>query len=316
MKTTIRIIMYKLLTFIPFIIIVSYLPSYGQNIAALPVENDGMFKLNNGNSQIIIDGNSGSRVLSFKLDGEEILGTKNINPRMYGSTLWPSPEGKWKGQGILDASRYTVKFFNGTDLLLQSQNDTLRGFSFTKEFQISQTDTSFVIKYIITNISKDLQEVAPWEVTRVPTGGLVFFPKRFPQDLPKSNKIYPLLAIQDSVGIIWCPYDSSSISAKKLFMEGGEGWVAYVRNRIIFIKKFPIIELGQSAPGEKNLEIYVNKEKTYMELENQGVFQKLSTGGSLSYEVKWFARRLPSGIKVEIGNKALLNYIRSVVKNN
>jgi hypothetical protein len=50
-----------------------------------------------------------------------------------------------------------------------------------------------------------------------------------------------------------------------------------------------------------------------MELENQGVYQVLNAGGSLSYEVKWYARRLPLNVNVEIGNQDLLRYIRSVV---
>lgn len=306
--------MHKKLISIAIISIVCYLPAKGQNMATQPAPGDGMFTLNAGNSTMIIDGNIGSRVFSFKLDGIEILGTKDLNQRMYGSTLWLSPEGKWKGQGILDASGYTVDLFNRTDLRLKSQNDTLRGFSFMKEFHVSQADTSIIIKYTMTNISKDMQEVAPWEVTRVPTGGLAFFPKRSPQDNPIANKMYPLLVIRDSIGIIWCPYDSSLVSAQKLFMDGGEGWAAYVRNRVLFIKKFPVIESSQSAPAEKNLEVYVNKQKTYMELENQGVYQKLETGKSLLYEVKWYARRLPVGLNVEIGNKALIEYVRSVIK--
>jgi hypothetical protein len=96
-------------------------------------------------------------------------------------------------------------------------------------------------------------------------------------------------------------------------MNGGEGWVAYVLNRVLFIKKFPSIMPDQAAPAEKNIEMYVNR-KSYIELENQGVYQKLAPGDSLRYEVKWYARRLPAGLKVETGNQALVNYIRRVVR--
>lgn len=308
--------MHKKLVFITLVSIIFNLPSTGQNIAKQSATSDGMFTLNCGNMVIVIDGGTGSRVISLKLNGDEILGSKNLNPRYYGSSLWLSPEGKWKGMGVLDASAYTMEFFSRADLLLKSKNDSLNGFAVSKKFHGSLADTSIVIQYTITSISKNMQQVAPWEVTRVPTGGLAFSPKGSPQDFPKSNNRNTVLPVRDSIGIIWYPYDSSSLSSQKLFMDGGEGWVAYVRNRVLFIKKFPVIKSDQAAPGEKNVEIYVNKEKTYIELENQGVYQKLATGDSLLYKVTWYARRLPAGLKVEIGNQALLNYIRSVVKGN
>lgn len=310
--------MYNQIVFIALLSLVSFLPVQMQNIdaqsASKSVAKGEMFTLKSGNLTMIIDPNTGSRVVSLKLDGEEILGTNELNSRYYGSTLWLAPQGKWKGQGILNDSSYSLEYFNGENLSLRSLNDSLRGFSFSKEFHVSHADTSIVLEYSIKNISKDMQQVAPWEVTRVPTGGLAFIPKGSHQNMPTPNKRLPLLMIRDTIGTIWCPYDSSSISAQKIFMEGSEGWLAYVRNRVLFIKEIPVIKSFEAAPGEKNVEVYVNKEKTYMELENQGIYQKLMAGDSLVYKVKWYARRLPDGIKVEVGNVALLDYVRSVIK--
>ena len=60
--------------------------------------------------------------------------------------------------------------------------------------------------------------------------------------------------------------------------------------------------------------MYVDPDKTYVELENQGPYRKLQSGDSLTYEVRWYARLLPPGLKAEVGNQNLINYIRSVVK--
>ena len=275
--------------------------------------SDNLFTININNVFVAIDAKVGARIISLKIDGIELLSSKEVNSRNYGSTLWLAPEGKWKGQGVLDNGDYKAVYFKGKDLTLKSKRDTLRGFLFSKQFHGDITDTSITISYTITNISKDMQEVAPWEVTRVPTGGLVFSQKGYGNDIPKSNKMYPLPNVYDSIGIIWYPYDSSTLSAQKLFMEG-EGWIAYVNNGVIFIKKFPVIKPDQAAPGEKNVEIYVNKQKSYIELENQGVYQQLSTNNSLNYQVKWYLRRLPENIQVQIGNKALVEYVRSIIK--
>jgi hypothetical protein len=260
---------------------------------------------------MVIDGNAGSRVISLKSGDEEILGSNTLNARMYGSTLWLSPQGKWR-QGILDAGPYSLNFFTNDKLSLQSEPDTLNKFAFSKEFHCSDHDTSFIIKYCITNLSEEIQETAAWEVTRVPAGGLALFPKRSEKDIPFALRV-PLLTVRDSLGIIWYPYDSSILSAQKIFMEGGEGWLAYIKNSMLFIKKFPEIAKEKIAPGESNVEIYVNKERTYIELENQGEYKKLMPGESLHYEVKWYARKLPGGIRAEMGNEALIKYIRKII---
>lgn len=275
---------------------------------------DNLFQLICGGARMEIDGNMGARIVSFEMDGIELLGTRNIHPAMYGSTLWLSPEGKWRGQGILDNGPYTALKSTGSCLRLISLNDTTRGFSFEKEFRIHKRSKSFSIKYKIVNISGSSQEVAPWEVTRVPTGGLAFIPKGNPQNNPTANKMYPMPKIQDYMEIIWYPYDTSKIAPQKLFMGGGEGWMAYVCKDLIFIKKIPIVEAGKTAPDEDNIEIYVNKQKTYMELENQGEYKKLKPGQGLTYEVRWYVRRLPEEIKPEVGNMRLVDLARRIIK--
>ena len=310
----IKYIMHKSTVFLVLFSTGISLISCGSTQTDTQIPPDKKITMNINNMAVTIDGKVGARIISLKLDTQEMLSSNKVNRGNYGSTLWTGPEAKWRGHGILDTSAFTVKSFAGSDLELKSRNDTILGFAFTKKFHASLADTSLVINYTITNISKDTIGVAPWEVTRVITGGLAMFPKASPQDLPTVNGRYPLLKIQDSIGIIWYPYDTSKVAAQKLFMYGGEGWAAYIKDGALFIKKFPSIKPAQAAPGEKNVEAYVSKPKNYLELENQGVYQVLKSNESLTYEVKWYLRRLPKGIKAEIGNKAFINYIRKVIK--
>ena len=275
---------------------------------------DRPYTLNGGDVGMVVDGQMGARITSFTLGGTEILGTEALHPMFYGSTLWLGPQGKWKGHKVLDASPYTLGSYDRRDLILKSGNDSLNGFRASKHFRLTPSDSSVTIRYTITNISQRDQRVSPWEVTRVPTGGLAFFPKGLNGDFPRGNEMHPLLKVRDSMGVIWYPSDRSAQSAEKLFMDGSEGWLAYVRDGTIFIKKFPVIDPIDTAPWEKNVEIYVNREKTYLELENQGIYEALAPGGSLTYEVKWYARQLPSGMRPEVGNIALVEYIRKVVE--
>jgi hypothetical protein len=264
------------------------------------------------NTSLEIESNHGGRISSLALEGNEFLSSKSVHPKYYGSTLWMSPQAKWsvsRLQGVLDNSVYNLVVSDMSSLHLKSQNDSLSGFLFEKQFFGNAKDTSIRIRYIITNISDEKKELAPWEVTRVPTGGLAFFPKGSHPPLQKSN-----LAIQDLQGLIWYPYDSTTVSKQKLFMNGGEGWLAYVKDEIILIKQFADINPNQVAPGEEEVEIYVDKEKSYIELENQGIYRTLLPSDTLTYDVKWYIRNLPSHIQSRIGNNDLIEYVRSVIR--
>ena len=275
-------------------------------------EVEGLFTLKVHNISLEIESNHGGRISSLGLEGNEFLSSKRVHPRYYGSTLWMSPQAKWsvsRLQGVLDNSVYKAVSINDSSLHLKSQNDSLSGFSFEKQFFGNAKDTSIRIRYIITNISDEKKELAPWEVTRVPTGGLAFFPKSSQPPLQKSN-----LTIQDVQNFIWYPYDSSKVSKQKLFINGSEGWLAYVKDGMILIKQFADIKPEDAAPGEEEIEIYVDKDKTYIELENQGFYGTLLPLDTLAYDVKWYIRRLPGNIQPRIGNIELIEYVRSVIK--
>lgn len=277
---------------------------------------DRQYALTISNISMEIDGSSGAKITSFKIGDREAIAGKETHPFFYGSTLWLAPEGKWKGHGSLDHGLYTEHSKSSETLSLISERDTTRGFQFSKTFAINERDTSISVEYTIKNISDGSQQVAPWEVTRVPTGGLAFMPKRNTGDLPRPNKVYPLPPTQDIDGIIWYPYDSDTSSPQKLFMEGGDGWMAYVKDGVLFVKSFPVVDRDKFAPGESNIELYVNKEKTYAELENQGAYENLNSNGTLTYEVKWYVRELPSNIRVEEGNQELISFVEKILKIN
>ncbi|MER3373098.1 MAG: DUF4380 domain-containing protein [Allomuricauda sp.] len=286
---------------------------WGQAQVKISKLEANQFKLKVSDLEMEIDANSGAKITSFKIGGHETIAGKEIHPFFYGSTLWLAPEGKWKGHGSLDRGIYVEQSKSSDVLSLVSEADAERGFQFTKKFMANQ-DTSITIKYSIKNIAEVSQGVAAWEVTRVPTGGLAFMPKRDETDLPRPNNVYPLPNTQDKIGMIWYPHDSDTSSPQKLFMEGGAGWMAYVKEGILFAKSFPIVDRDEFAPGESNIELYVNKEKTYVELENQGPYENLQRGESLTYEVKWYVRELPSHIKVEVGNPDLRKYVEKMLK--
>ena len=68
----------------------------------------------------------------------------------------------------------------------------------------------------------------------------------------------------------------------------GTGWLAYCADGLLLIKEFDNLQAGQPAPGEAEVQVYVNRGKTYIELESQGAYTLLQQGESLSWTVRWY----------------------------
>jgi hypothetical protein len=101
---------------------------------------------------------------------------------------------------------------------------------------------------------------------------------------------------------------------QKLFRNGSEGWLAHSKNGLMFIKQFPDISIDQEAPKETEIELYANKDKTYIELENQGMYKTLRPGESITWNVRWYLRQLPSNIRIKLGNADLSQFVRKTLR--
>ena len=67
----------------------------------------------------------------------------------------------------------------------------------------------------------------------------------------------------------------------------GKGWLAYLSDGLALVKLFDDLTPTQPAPGEAEIQVYVNRGKTYIEIESQGAYTTLQPGEQLSWTVKW-----------------------------
>ncbi len=279
---------------------------------AMPENLEGKYRISFHQQVLEIDPAVGGRITSLTLEGKNFLTGQAVHADYWGSTLWPSPQKAWGGavSPALDHQPYTVSVQNKV-LKLVSQKDPKSGYVFTKEISGNPADTSFTIVYTITNASDQVRQVAPWEVTRVHPGGLAFFPRG-------TGERWGNLATlaEDQHGITWFAHQVDKIPARhhKFFSDGAEGWVAQVNDRVIFIKKFPDFPANRAAPSEAEVEIYTNADKTYVEIEQQGAYETLQPGASLSWEVRWLLRKLPPHLQAEVGHVALADFVRMLVE--
>ena len=155
------------------------------------------------------------------------------------------------------------------------------GMSVGKDFAIDASNHAFVITYSIRNEGTEARSVAPWEITRVTnTGGLIFF--------APTDSIWPagLMDFQLSDGAAW--YQTDEAPRNRKVNADGSGWLAYCADGLLLVKKFQDLQPEQPAPGEAEVQVYVNRGKTYIELESQGAYTLLQTGESLSWTVRWY----------------------------
>ena len=287
------------------------MPIQNRNDRVIPEQKDGLYHIRMDNLALEINPEAGGLITVLMIDGANFLTGKDVHPDFWGSTFWPSPQHDWGNTPPpeLDHQPYAVSIENNRVTLI-SQKAAKLGYVVTKEISGDEPSRSFTIRYTITNGSDQPRRVAPWEVTRVHPGGLTFYPKGIDN---RWGNIADLA--QDREGITWFLHQKTAYPSlhNKFFSDGSEGWLAQVKDGILFVKKFPEITADEAAPSEAEIEVYTNQAGTYVEIEQQGRLQELQPGASLTWEVSWFLRRLPDGLKPDVGNQELVAYVRDQV---
>lgn len=255
------------------------LPAYSQ-VKIQQLEGTEKYQLTNGNLLMTIDSNGG-KILSFKCDSLEVI-SQSRWPESFGSTFWTSPQKEWNWPPVpeYDKRPYEVVQTDGM-LTMTSQVSERLKYRIRKEFSVDESDNAFVVNYSIINEGSEARKVAPWEITRVPNAGIIFF------DSPVDG-IWPanLLLFTEAYGISW--YNADEAPQNRKVNADGKGWLAYYNNELLLIKKFQDLESSQPAPDEAEIQVYVNRGKTYIELESQGAYTLLQPGESLQWTVRWY----------------------------
>ena len=247
------------------------------------VHDDGVFTLKNGDVTMTIDASKGGKILSLRYQNKEVL-SQSRWPESFGSTFWTSPQKEWNWPPVpeFDKMPYSVEHHDASRLTIHSQMSQRLGFSIGKDFLTDSTNGAFVITYSIKNESNETRHVAPWEITRVPNAdGIIFF------DAPVDS-IWPanLMTFESAYDVAWYKCDEASLNRK--VNANGRGWLAYCAGGLLLLKKFQDLHPSEAAPGEAEVQIYVNHGRTFIELENQGVYTSLAPGGQLSWTVRWY----------------------------
>jgi hypothetical protein len=268
-------------------------------------------------------------ITAFSIDGTNFLVMNNAS---NGSVFWTAPQSDWNWPppAEMDSAAYTPSSANNV-LTMTGPVGSTDKLSITKKFWGNVKNQAVTIEYTIKNGGTTAVQKAPWEITRVYPGGLSFFPNaETPVVLPGTNNSFLAVPFTTAAGAAWFKYpkegDTSWFTQD---IKGGadslEGWAAHINcgaglvqacpttgasagKSIILIKQWP--DTTTQAPAEKEVEIYANAGHNYVEFEQQGDYQSIPAGGTITWTMHWLLRYLPSTVAPTAGSAALLDWVR------
>jgi hypothetical protein len=279
--------------------------------------NGGKYALTFDSTYLEIDPQNGARITALRVGGstgQDLLADSASTGELdnWGSTFWPSPQ-NWlwpptdaDSINAINTLPYAVGSDGITLTLTSSVNATLPSVSVIKKFSADLAKSAIVIEYTMTNGGTAPVTVAPWEITRVPAGGITFYAGNGP---PIAYGGLPLPPTTDEAGASWFKHAPTDNAQYKLFADG-KGWLAHAAADVLLIKSFADISPAQSPAGEAEIEIYAAQK--YVEVEQQGAMQTLAASESLHWTVRWYARKLAA--PAAVGSADLVAYVQNQIK--
>jgi hypothetical protein len=285
----------------------------GEKNMSIHKNDNGTYSVQKNNLELIINPIFGGRIVSFKMNDYEFLVQEKDNHESFGSTIWPSPQSIWNWPPLktLDSEPYKV-LKDDSVLEIKSGKDSLTGLSFTKIIGNSLSDNSLKLDFKVINEEEKSLSVSPWQITRVKKGGILFFPMG---EGEQKIKYFPLAKTFEKDGIVWYKSDKNEIldNHRLNTADGKEGWIAYAVDGKLFVKKFQDNKPDKFAPGESEVLFYTSGNADYLEIEVQGVYEKLEKEKFTNWSVEWFAFNIPQNIIIEAGNNELANFVRAEI---
>ena len=255
--------------------------SFAQFFRPAPLNEAENYELKMGKVTMRIDAANGARITSLKHDTTEVI-SQTPQPNMYGSTFWTSPQKEWNWPPVRehDIMRYDVEQKDSV-ITMTSQLSAKIPLRIRKQFAVDKKNECIVVTYSIINEGEQERKVAPWEITRVPAEGTIFF------DAPLSA-ITPagLMNFVEKDGL--STFDIDQAEKQRKINADGKGWLGYRNKGLLLMKRFQDLTPEQPAPDEAEIQVYVHQGKVYVELEEQGAYTTLKPGEKLDWAVRWY----------------------------
>ncbi len=162
-----------------------------------------------------------------------------------------------------------------------------------KEISFCLDENRVLLTHRITWHGSEPIELAPWTITQLPLGGMAILPQSSVAagSMPtRSLALFPYASITDQRLELHDDLILVHGSAdRKIFKVGSYnpyGWAAYMLEKALFIKRFPVGDFRMLPDMGSNVEVYVS-DSPYLELETLGPLVSLNPGESVTFEETW-----------------------------
>jgi len=214
---------------------------------------------------------------------------------------WPTPHGEYYlygGHRVWKAPEDS--FYNCPEdhVTVSAEKDrvTLRSgvdaSGLQKEISFCLDDNRVLLTHRITWHGSEPIELAPWTITQLPLGGVAILPQagvaagstptRTLAVWPYATITDPRLELHDDLILVHGSAD------QRVFKAGSYnpfGWAAYLLEKVLFIKRFPVSDFRTLPDMGSNVETFVWD--AYLELETLGGLALLKPGESVTFEETW-----------------------------
>jgi len=214
-----------------------------------------------------------------------------------GHRLWIAPEEKPKTYE-LDNSQVEVEEIPDGIRTLQPVGP-LSGVAKSMEITLCPESNNIKVLHTLTNMSDKPVKLAPWALSVMATDGMAVVP--MPSMIPHTDRLthnqeWSLWGYTDFTDPRWSLgsryvffRQDTTRGPNKLGIAHREGWVGYLLDEFLFVKRFDWIDGAVYPDGGVNFETFSNEE--FLEVESLGPIVSLDLGQTTTHEENWSLHR-------------------------
>jgi hypothetical protein len=265
-------------------------------------------RLSNGSIELIATLDVGPRIIHLGfIGGDNILNVSQSDLgqtggdefRFYGGhRLWHAPEAMPRTYAPDNQALAHIALPDGVRLIQTVEAST--GIQKEIDIHLNPDQDRVQVHHRLRNAGHWPVQLAPWGITALAAGGTGFIPMSARGDhaanlLPvNSFTVWAYTDLADPRWTIASEYlalrqDTENHTPQKLGLLLSEGWMAYARQGVLFIKRARV-EPGATYPDRgSSAEVFTNHE--VLELETLGPAVQLEPGGVVSHTETWELHR-------------------------
>lgn len=286
-------------------------------------------RLSNGKVELIVTLDVGPRVIRYGYIGgrnvfAELAGQQGgANEADWmlrgGHRLWVAPEAKPDTYELDNAPLLFEEIPNGIRTL-QPQGPLTR-IAKTMEITLAPDSTAVTVVHTLRNAGRKSRRVAPWALSVMAPGGMAVIPLPAPvahtARLTHNQEwsIWPYTDLADPRWTWGSRYilfrQDRKRGPAKLGIAHREGWVGYVNDATLFVKRFAWVDGAVYPDGGVNFETFSNED--FLEVETLAPLVNLAPGRGVSHTECWELHRDVGPVATEADADRIVRPLASAI---